>query len=345
MSETGWSNADVFRDYLQNHFIPNVRRGEKDDQPILLILDGHATHISKQVIEWAVSQHLILFVLPAHSSHVLQPLDVAVFGPFKGYYYRECAAFMRQNMGKAVTKYSMTEIACKAYLHAMTPANIISAFKKTGIHPLNKEAINSTKLFPSEVFRDNTPLQKIAALKSGKESVDKYLQMKAEGTADAPFKECGCRCTCQGAEPTRIKKPKASGREITTPEYLEAISVYIQEKENKQPNKNRNTSSKPTAAKKLITSPELSSPKPSTSGLNQKDAASPMLTDNEESDDESGVCCVCNQFSPPNLHTRPYLKLVNWGYCDKCSHCVHLQFCHEKHVLRRHDTFLCPHCV
>ena len=73
-------------------------------------------------------------------------------------------------------------------------------------------------------------------------------------------------------------------------------------------------------------------PVPSTSGLNIiSDKTDNVLTSDSEMDtdvvcDESEVCCVCKSFSPPNLNDRPYLKIVNWGHCDKCGHWVHLLF-------------------
>ncbi|XP_053395989.1 lactose-binding lectin l-2-like [Mercenaria mercenaria] len=51
-----------------------------------LIHDGHASHKSSEAIKWARERGIILFVLPAHSSHILQPLDVAIFGPFKSWF-------------------------------------------------------------------------------------------------------------------------------------------------------------------------------------------------------------------------------------------------------------------
>lgn len=149
MSESGWLNSDIFKDYIQNHFLPNVRSSANETQPILLLFDGHASHTSKQLIDWAVAHNITLFVLPAHTSHILQPLDVGIFAPFKGYYYRKCASFMTENMGRSVTKYEMTEIACKAYLRAMSPSNIVAAFKKTGICTLDRDAVEREKLFPS----------------------------------------------------------------------------------------------------------------------------------------------------------------------------------------------------
>ena len=120
------------------------------------------------MIKFAQSKQIHLFVLPAHTSHVLQPRDVTVFGPFKQFYYSECAAYMKANMGKVVTKYEIASIACTAYLKSMSPWNIVSAFKKAGIFPLNENIVPMKKLLPCEPCRDNTPLEKIKAIQSGK---------------------------------------------------------------------------------------------------------------------------------------------------------------------------------
>ena len=82
MSDSGWSNSNIFKKYLEEHFLPMVAPPSLED-PILLIYDGHASHKNPETIHWARENGIILFVLPAHSSHLLQKLDVAVFGPLK----------------------------------------------------------------------------------------------------------------------------------------------------------------------------------------------------------------------------------------------------------------------
>ena len=50
VSETEWSNSDVFMTYLTTHFQRFfVRSGE--DEPVLVLYDGHKCHISLTVIE------------------------------------------------------------------------------------------------------------------------------------------------------------------------------------------------------------------------------------------------------------------------------------------------------
>lgn len=329
MSENGWSTIEVFKDYLENHFLKNITR--EDNQPILLVLDGHSTHTSPLIIRWALSKNIHIFCLPAHTSHILQPLDVAVFGPFKRFYYSECAAHMKTHMGKVVSKYDVAEIACSAYLKAMGPSNIVSAFRKTGIYPCNKEVIAAEKLYPCEAFRDNTPLLKVKALQSGKEALDRYLEEKVSPSSVASTYPCNCK------RKTTIK-PSASGRELDQG-FLQEVELYQSQKENIPPSQ----SPKQPSVK-------LPCPLPSTSGINkqkkQNKSALPVdhSSDTESDMDESELCCVCGRFSPPNLDTRPHIKIISWGQCDLCGHWVHLSFCHKKNVVRRGDNFTCVHC-
>lgn len=332
MTETGWSSTAVFRDYLEFHFLKHAYRGENPRHPILLIIDGHTTHTSPDVTVWARSMGIHLFVLPAHTSHILQPLDVAVFGPFKRYYYSECAQFMKDNLGQVVTRYNVASIACKAYLKSMNPWNIVSAFRKTGIHPLDKDAVPKNKMLPCEPFRDDTPILKAKAVLAGKQAVDEYLQAKME-TRPKPC--CSCQCKAKAKK----NKPNPSGREITSQEFIEEQEIYASQKETVSP------TTKKTPAEQFSV-PAVC--RPSTSGLQGRN----IITETDiESDissiddhDEADNCCVCGSYSPPNLNDKPHLKIVNWGQCDECGHWVHLSFCHEKKVLRRGDRFLCVHC-
>ena len=60
-------------------------------RPVLLLYDGHASHISLELIDYAILHEVIVVCLPAHSSHLLQPLDVAVFKSFKVFFSSACS--------------------------------------------------------------------------------------------------------------------------------------------------------------------------------------------------------------------------------------------------------------
>ena len=52
----------------------------------LLLLDGFGSHSPKEFIDYCDLHKIISFCLPPHSSHLLQPLNVVVFQPYKHYH-------------------------------------------------------------------------------------------------------------------------------------------------------------------------------------------------------------------------------------------------------------------
>ena len=60
-----------------NHFADFVK-----ERPLLLLFDGHLTHISIPVIKRALDENIIV-KFPPHVTDVLQPLDISCFGPLK----------------------------------------------------------------------------------------------------------------------------------------------------------------------------------------------------------------------------------------------------------------------
>jgi hypothetical protein len=58
----------------------------------------------------AATLHVLSFsVLPPHTSHILQPMDVWCFSPFETLYQQEVHKFMCQSVGRSVTRYDICE--------------------------------------------------------------------------------------------------------------------------------------------------------------------------------------------------------------------------------------------
>jgi hypothetical protein len=88
---------------------------------------------------------IIVHILPAHSTHKLQPLDVGLFSPLATYY----SDGLNKCLYSSIVIVSMTKnlfypIFKDAFQKAFTESNIKSAFEKTGIFPLHPEVILST---------------------------------------------------------------------------------------------------------------------------------------------------------------------------------------------------------
>ena len=48
-----------------------------------MVYGGHLTHVSLNLIEKAMEEHIMTVKLPPHATDKLQPLDVCFFGPLK----------------------------------------------------------------------------------------------------------------------------------------------------------------------------------------------------------------------------------------------------------------------
>lgn len=69
-TENGWTNNEIGLCYFKTCFNPETAVGQEGEYRIL-ILDGHASHISTRTIEFCVSQKIIILCLPPHTTHLL----------------------------------------------------------------------------------------------------------------------------------------------------------------------------------------------------------------------------------------------------------------------------------
>jgi len=170
MSDSGWINRGIFEEYVTSHLARYAALNVNlDDKPVTLVLyDGHKSHLSLTLTTWASERNIILFVLPPHSSHLTQPLDIGVFGPLKVFYNRECRAFMHANPGMSITTRDIARLTAKPFTKAFCTENITSAFRKSGIYPFNANAITDVQTAPSSIYpnahiEESDPVSEVVA--------------------------------------------------------------------------------------------------------------------------------------------------------------------------------------
>ena len=147
ISPNGWTDQELGIAWLRNDFNP-ATQDKAAGHYRLLILDGHNSHCTFSFCNYAADNKIIIICLPSHTTHALQPCDVGAFGP------------LAQSWKRVVTLASQSLIAIKkdnllfhyhtARIEALKPTTIQSAFRKTGIWPVNREVIPLEAFEPSK---------------------------------------------------------------------------------------------------------------------------------------------------------------------------------------------------
>ena len=145
-SPNGYMDGDLFLKWFTKIFLPSTAHL----RPALLILDGHTSHLTIELIDMARENNVILFCLPPHTTHFLQPLDVAVFRSLKSFFSKIVRSVKLLTLGTDkvlyVNRRNFTAIFREAFEISMVIMVIKNGFRKCGICPLSPRAIDWSKV-------------------------------------------------------------------------------------------------------------------------------------------------------------------------------------------------------
>ena len=143
-SDSGLMDQELFANWFTNHFLQHA----VSSRPLLLMLDGHSSHYTLDLIQSAADNDVVIFCLPPHTMADTQPLDTSCFGPLKAYWSEACRDFMFKNPGKVVSKFQFSKLFSGVWSKGMTISNITMGFHNTGIYPFNLMHFSGNCLHP-----------------------------------------------------------------------------------------------------------------------------------------------------------------------------------------------------
>lgn len=81
-TEKGWMTGEAFYEYIANVFHKWLLRNNVP-LPVILFVGGHSSHLSYHLSTFAAANGIEVIALNPNATHILQPLDVSVFGSLK----------------------------------------------------------------------------------------------------------------------------------------------------------------------------------------------------------------------------------------------------------------------
>uniref|UniRef100_UPI00358F9F8F uncharacterized protein n=1 Tax=Myxine glutinosa TaxID=7769 RepID=UPI00358F9F8F len=150
ISASGWLRDGLPKLWFKQTFLANIGH----ERPQVLILDGRAARYYVELADVAGENNIVLVELPEYTSHWLQPLDRAIFGPMKLAW--DCAAAeVLNNPAIALSKKQYFLLFGKAWHASFMPVLVRNGFGQTGIFPFNPRAI------PQKAFISGSDYEKV----------------------------------------------------------------------------------------------------------------------------------------------------------------------------------------
>jgi len=166
-SRKGWTSDSIGYEWLTTVFEPETKPSTPRRR--LLLTDGHSSHLTAKFVAFCLKKAIDLVVLPPHSSHLLQPLDVAIFSLLKTYLSRETDRLSRFDPGR-ISKVDWTTAYITARQEAFRLNSILSGFRKAGIFPFSPITVLSSLEMPNPTSNPSrnptTPERNLSALET-----------------------------------------------------------------------------------------------------------------------------------------------------------------------------------
>ena len=141
VSSKGWTSDELGLRWLEKVFEPHTML-KAGNRRRLLLVDGHSSHINMKFIDYCDAHRILLLILPPHSMHRLQPLDVSLFAPSANYYTQGLNQLLANSLGMvSMSKRAFWSVFWPAWQRAFSLENIESGFENTGVFPYNPSVV------------------------------------------------------------------------------------------------------------------------------------------------------------------------------------------------------------
>lgn len=153
-TEKGWMTSEAFYLYMANSFYPFLLK-TNIERHVIVFMDGHRLHLTLDLGNFCKEKGIILVAIYPNSTHIIQTLDVGVFGPLKIDWRNMTEQYRFEHNGNEITKFDVPNLLSKLINKENFKSNVVSGFRKSGIYPFDKEAIDYSKILNKPITKNN----------------------------------------------------------------------------------------------------------------------------------------------------------------------------------------------
>ena len=187
-TKSGWFNKRTFSQWFFNVFLPVA---SKLPGPTVLIGDNLGSHFSHDVIEATLRHDIRFITMPPSSTHVCQPLDVAVFRTLKLNWRKILDDYRKTSRRTGVIVKTQIPQLLSRLCSKLSAGHLKSGFRACGIHPIDRGEVLK-RLRGGDVYKTEKDDLNVSVLN---ESVMRMLKENGQGARDNKVMKRGRKIT------------------------------------------------------------------------------------------------------------------------------------------------------
>ena len=298
-SDSGWMEGQNFESWFKSFFVSHVSNLEK---PVLVIYDGHNSHLTYNTVKTAMDNQIIIMCLPPNTSHALQPLDVGVFKALKVQWKGILKAWYRETERESIDK-AVFPSRVKKLWEKLNTQHAVAGFRGSGLFPVNKEAVSHrivTAPGRAKTTEEDSSINEPDLTPRKKAFCNSILSVVSPPLSDETAS------VLANKKRKRKRVQHKAGEVLTSEEALERLKAEEAEREAKKSKK---------VAKKLSSSyPKSQKPKPSENG----EPSGVQLTD-KNNDPDFLLLSDLDEDESQLITPIPQLKVNDWVLVNYAS--------------------------
>ncbi|KDQ05531.1 hypothetical protein BOTBODRAFT_168457, partial [Botryobasidium botryosum FD-172 SS1] len=149
ITDNGWTSNWVCEKWFIEVFIPQAQARNTSGKPIVLLYDGHGSHVTDEMMDAAFEHKIFLFCLPPKTTHKLQPLDVGVFHPIQTAWEKQSE--LRAVQGRPISRATVVEEYMKIRDEGMKEGTITQAWRRSAHRPVDPDIFTDDDYGPSKI--------------------------------------------------------------------------------------------------------------------------------------------------------------------------------------------------
>ena len=214
---SGWMSDTIFKNWFSENFVSCVAGLKK---PVILLFDGHGSHLTNNTIKSAMDNRIIIICIPPSTSHALQPFDVGVYFPLKGKWRKILLRYFCETRMQAVEKGSFPTLL-KQLWESKSADHLSKGFHKSELWPFHRHVVDVEKCVTEIDENNSLPVQ-------GPDTPQKCLQRAIINVTAPPPSEETQAALANAKKPRKWVQAKTGGV-ITTQIVLKRLQDEAEE--------------------------------------------------------------------------------------------------------------------